>query len=350
MEIGNILDEKSFMELPFDIYSIIIKYIDDERLILLSLKDYFFMESLLRKKLKLDPEEKGPEKVLSVDTTLNIQLGNNMLFSMFSNFFTPLKKNVPESFLDKFHRIVGKNGTLNQRLLLWKKLKLKFTDYKHIHHYTRRDASLLPYSTSKIYESLVGKSIKQCNHKKTFEESLEKIPKLYRYKLWSHFFKIIPNTEDKQTFPDMYLLNTITLSILHSFRKELVIDEKFIMICFQFKMTIVLFYLLENHSHFIFEIGSRDTRNELVDLYIYNSLDYNYLDLFTNEKIFTLVRKKHLKYAIKNSSFEFLLQLLKLQNKFSDFNKVILELEKEIHPKNNKQFEFFNIYKESRIM
>ena len=180
----------------------------------------------------------------------------------------------------------------------------------------------------------------------TFKFQVLQLDKKLMYKIWLKLF-LLPRfkklSEDvlltvKITKVYQQTLETLTDHVLKEFREKIVINDRFIVRCFEIKMYKHLMTILRHEDYFAFDISQKS----LKDLYIKISCetgDTRMLLDFIDE-----LTLDHLSFAIQHSPPDILSCLLKFKKRIPDFKNNMNALSKTFSNKvqYKKFFEYCN--------
>jgi hypothetical protein len=188
------------------------------------------------------------------------------------------------------------------------------------------------YDIDKIVESL--EFFEKKNNVQAYIRNL--LPKDFLYEIW---FKSI-TLDDSLIFTknDKFkkTLGYITLEMMDNFRDKLVINNKFLVLCFQKKLEKVIFYLINNERFFKLSLNC-DLKLVIVKL----ACEFGDMNIVFHPQLKQLFDYKMLYFSILHSPREFLDLLLKFRHYIVDFNKNIKHISKELKSKNATQLDFF---------
>lgn len=290
------------------------------------------------KKFKIIQDNKDKSETKTDTTTVNITTHppNNMFSSLFSFGINVNKKkeNVcQENFYNIFHNFYCRY--FNEYYIhFFENIGIKIESWEFLQLYSNKQLEII--HNQKFYNlNKIVKTIDTTNFQlhSTLMSQIRKLPPELMHLLWSRCFKSVNYTSDNYK----KFLGQITLSFLDYYRSELVINQKFLVLCFTHKLDNVLQFLIHHQKFFYIELNNIPS---FYDNIIYLSCDLNYMNFFMNPIVFNHIKKDHIKYAMIHSNNDFLMSIWKIRHNLPiNFNKVIHHLSLE---KNNdsKQKEF----------
>lgn len=161
-------------------------------------------------------------------------------------------------------------------------------------------------------------------------------------------FKITKNLRSTFVYDDTYNINYnniiyhLTKHILSHMRLSIIINEKFILKCFESKkLTKILTFIHINKK--FYNISINEGKYNIEDLYIYLSIDKDNFEILLY--MISKIKKKHLEYALKYGNMNLLLVLAKERKQIENFEQCLKEIKGESSKLNDKQVTFFKFIK-----
>lgn len=157
---------------------------------------------------------------------------------------------------------------------------------------------------------------------------IRRLPPNLLYKIWEPVFLASPEKEaigaakqNKKNKESLYLrkklLTLLTDEVMTTFRKRIVINDRFVLKCFEHGLDSILLYLLENRQFFQFNI----TAPQLEDLYLMIACDTSGSAMFL--RLVQSVGLPHIRYALRHATFDFLMILWKSRKHIENFDVYI---------------------------
>jgi hypothetical protein len=236
------------------------------------------------------------------------------IFAQIQKMMKPIKK--PVTFYEQFHKVASKNHKNSKNVIpLYNRLQLHIVDWETLFLYSKSSLEFMDNNhvcnIKKIAENKLNVNIV------TFQENLSEIPILLLCKIWHNMFKyILPDDSEKNDVENYRkYLEELTLYMLVTYRKDVNVNNRFILCCFHQKLTRTLFELLNNAKFYSLNIchsGNFKKKNlNLIDFYLCVAAEYNYIEYFLHSQLVCHVEYEHVLYALKYSSIDFLNALLK---------------------------------------
>ena len=150
-------------------------------------------------------------------------------------------------------------------------------------------------------------------------------------------------TKGKKKLPSV--LEDLTLYILSEFRRDLLIDDRFIECCFKNKLEKTLSEIMEYRKFYRFNL----TEDTLENTYLLLSAKNDNIDVFSNMLSRTEVTISHLEWITKNAPLPFLVSMAKIKRSIPRFDIMIAFLDDTLETKTWKQKDFFKRVRENFI-
>ncbi|KAJ3038939.1 hypothetical protein HDV00_012769 [Rhizophlyctis rosea] len=150
--------------------------------------------------------------------------------------------------------------------------------------------------------------------------------------------------KEAASYADSSLLRAMTVQVLHKFRDQIVINEKFVRKCFSHKLTDVIFQLIRQQEYFKVETQCKD----LTDLCVIMACQLDNLEVFS--QLTRSVEPRHILYAIRFGSFDFLMGMYKLKWSIRDFDKTVEYISRSPAMFNFKERRFLNYCRDASAL
>lgn len=240
-----------------------------------------------------------------------------------------------DKFSETFHDFCScRDNTVN--VLLYKRLYIKIDLWLHIHLYNTQVLQILE-KHKLVNHGKIAKSLEKCEWDENFKSEQTKLSDNALYRIWEKLF-LMPMYTDTGEIVSLKkykpFITSLTERVLLNFRKEIIINEKFIDKLFQHEMEMILIYLYENQR--FFNISNMN----LTDIYLMNSCDKDNISMFI--KLTKNVNINHLEYAVRFSSQLFLMSLWKIRRYIPNFDENMKILKKTMKGKDSKHYKFFD--------
>ena len=243
-------------------------------------------------------------------------------------------------FYIQFHKSIMTTGF---HLLKFTTLKMSINSWEQIIYY-QKDLNTI-YKYKLFNSSKIIKRLLLTVYKSTFKLELNEIfpnkcisqnMSFILYKLWQELFlldyiiKKNEQTKDKQNSNSKKIQNYIkftcvfSLKILEMFRQNLVINDKFILNCFEKKFEDVLLELFNYNKYYTFSIQTIDSsinssinlNEKLLEYFIHQSVSFDYIEILLRLLVKHKCTRSHLHYIVKNATKTYLLTLCKFQKSY----------------------------------
>lgn len=130
-------------------------------------------------------------------------------------------------------------------------------------------------------------------------------------------------------------ISSLTEDVLSLYRETLLINDIFICKCFEHGLDKILFFILENRKYYRIELKE----GTLEDNYIAISCDMGNVKIFT--ALMSFINIHHMEYALRYSSFSFLMLIWQMRKSIPNFDEYIKTLKKTMKGQNWKQMKYF---------
>ena len=165
-------------------------------------------------------------------------------------------------------------------------------------------------------------------------QSLRCLPPLLLYRIWQVGFlatadpslagEVKPSPAVKRKAEALKrLMGLLTDNVMTVFRSDLVINDRFVLKCFEHGLDNILLYLYDNQRFFQLSISTP----ELQDLYIMLACDTGSITMFLH--FVKKIRRIHIEYAMKNASNDFLMIVWKSRAYIPHFHEYIQSIRDE---------------------
>jgi len=213
------------------------------------------------------------------------------------------------------------------------------------------ESNALAKPTPESYEK-IKKSLCAVPYKRDFPPQLQKLPEKVVYDLWeSMFFEMQPmvydNIADGMTKVEIAqrenkgkYLGALTDYVLSTYRKDVIITDKFLCKMFEHGLDKQIIYLLETQK--FFKVALKE--NTLDDACLALACDLTNVKVFT--KLLPTLRIDHIEYATRYAAYDFLMLMWKMRKWIPGFVENIKILDKTMTNKTWKQVKFFDWVKE----
>ncbi len=178
-------------------------------------------------------------------------------------------------------------------------------------------------------------------HPATITQEIRNLPPMLLYQIWEVAFlgKNKKQSSDKQPTdkpkPETTkkLIYLMTDRVMAVFRTSLIINDRFVLKCFEHGLDSVLLYLYDNERFFKLSI----TTPKLEDLYIMLACDTGSVGMFLH---FTRkIQRIHIEYALRHASNEFLMVVWKSRQYIPAFREHMQAIQAdEDHPMKTRDF------------
>lgn len=154
---------------------------------------------------------------------------------------------------------------------------------------------------------------------KEMKNLVKRMPLKLLYKVWLPLFtgyRVDMDTEE-ELMKDPSVLRALTLRVMHKYREELIVNEKFVRKCFEHRLVSVILQLVRQQEFFTVDTRCRD----LTELCILVACDVGNIEVFS--QLTDVIEPRHIAYAVRFSTYEFLLSVHHLRDKIRDFNDTV---------------------------
>lgn len=180
----------------------------------------------------------------------------------------------------------------------------------------------------KVTQDLLVTLEKLKGNTSTTAPALRSLPPLLLYRIWQEVFlqrqgvEVADNeTESVKKLPvPKKLISLLTDDVMTLFRETLIINDRFLLKCFEHGLENILLFLYENQQCFKVSI----TTPKLHDLYIMLACDTECTSMFM--RLVKKVTRLHIEYALRHATFDFLLVIWKARQYIPRFNMYIQEI------------------------
>jgi hypothetical protein len=230
-------------------------------------------------------------------------------------------------------------------IISWKSLVNQFTNDSTFHNGNILNGIIIKY------EEII-KSIFSCKYDKNFEKEKNVIPCDIIFKIWNKMYyasdqykyqftlqglsKSQKDLIQKQKSNQRAYITSLTDHIITAFRKELVIDDRFIFKAFEHDLESILSFIFDNTEFFIIKIST----NNLTDLYLTFAIDMSHIKIFS--KMLHHVNIQHLEYALRFATLDFLMIIWKIRRWIPNYDEYMQTLQSIMSKRDWKQLQYFD--------
>lgn len=210
-------------------------------------------------------------------------------------------------FYKIFHKYLHKN--FNPKYIpFFKELDVVIKSWEELGMYSKKQLDIIYKNKLYNLNSIVSNIYKvEFQLIQDIKDQLYNLPPKLLYLIWCRCFKNVKNKENvNESFKKF--LSTATFMVFDHFKDNLVINQKFLLLCFQHKLDNVLIFLLKNPKFFYIDLGKSKS---LADNIIFLACETDHLTLLLNPVLLEYLAKHHIKYAMIHGSNEFLISLWK---------------------------------------
>ncbi len=165
------------------------------------------------------------------------------------------------------------------------------------------------------------------------EDPLRCLPPLLLYRIWQVAFLTSVDYGEEAKLQQSaktgiearkWLIGVLTDNVMTVFRSTLIINDRFVLKCFEHDLDNILLYLYENPQFFNLSISTP----KLEDLYIMLACETGSITMFL--RLVKKVRKIHIEYAMRHASSDFLMLIWKSRSYIAHFHDYIQAIQADL--------------------
>jgi hypothetical protein len=328
--------------LPLELWYLICKDLDISDLCNLICSNSFFITAtyetfIKRKHIFNSKKKKKPIDITSILSILNPGGASGDLLMTISSVIGSSVNNSSgwknsKSFSGVIHSYIF--GYYHPKMNVFiDKLRLHIDDFSLFDLYNKNQ--ILNFYKSDLYDlDKIVESLDKKTNKKTYIKKV--LPKEFLYDIWFKSITLDDTLEITKNDQFKKILGYITLEMMDNFRDALVINNKFLVLCFKKKLDKVLFYLIDNERFFKLSLNC-DLKIVILKL----ACEFGYMEIVLHPQLKNLFDYRMMYFSIIHSPREFLDLLWKYRHLIINFNKNIQHISNEITSKNATQLDFF---------